>query len=114
MVAVLTNEATILRSIVRALTLEPDVLVWRNQIGATKHGGRFVRYGVGGKGGSDLIGLCGGRFFALEVKSATGRATEEQFAFICAVRMAGGFASIVRSAEEAIGAMVRCRDGCVG
>lgn len=40
-------------------------------------------------------------FAALEVKSARGRVTDEQGAFIAAVQRAGGVAGVARSVEEA-------------
>jgi hypothetical protein len=74
-----------------------------------------VQFGVASPGGSDLIGyrqmVIGpehvGRtmavFTAVEVKSATGRATAEQRAFIHHVKQAGGIAGVVRSVDEARG-----------
>jgi AmiR/NasT family two-component response regulator len=72
-----------------------------------------VQFGVASPGGSDLIGyrqvVIGpehvGRtmavFTAVEVKSAVGRATAEQRAFIQHVKQAGGIAGVVRSVDEA-------------
>lgn len=62
---------------------------------------RKFRYGLC-VGSSDLIGIGpGGRFLALEVKTAKGRATEHQLMFIELVKARGGCAEIVRSADEA-------------
>lgn len=56
-------------------------------------------------GSSDLIGYTvrdgAAVFTALEVKTATGRATPEQRQFVEVVSGAGGVAGIVRSVEEA-------------
>lgn len=64
-------------------------------------------------GSSDLIGwrsievtaeMVGRRlavFAAVEVKSATGRPTEQQRAFLAAVADAGGIACVARSVEDA-------------
>ena len=41
-------------------------------------------------------------FAALEVKSARGRVTDEQAAFLDAVRRAGGIAGVARSVDDAI------------
>ena len=72
-----------------------------------------MQFGVASPGGSDLIGyrqvVIGpehvGRtmavFTAVEVKSAVGRATAEQRAFIQHVKQAGGIAGVVRSVDEA-------------
>jgi len=54
-------------------------------------------------GFSDLFGFRAGdcRFFALEVKTATGRATPQQMAFLAAMRARGAIAEVVRSVEDA-------------
>jgi len=57
------------------------------------------------KGSSDLIGyrqIDGiAQFVALEVKSATGRATAEQTLFLDHITAAGGLAGIARSVDDA-------------
>jgi ribosomal protein L27 len=56
-------------------------------------------------GSSDLIGYRQvdgvAQFVALEVKSATGRATKEQSQFLEHITAAGGCAGVVRSIEDA-------------
>ena len=90
-----------------------DTRLWRNNTGTLldKHG-RPVQFGLC-KGSSDLIGMrsitigpehVGQRlavFAAVEVKSATGRATPEQLAFIDVVQQMGGLSGIARSIEDA-------------
>lgn len=78
-----------------------------------RHGSR-IQYGLC-VGSSDLVGwrtvkitpeMVGrkiARFLALEVKTPTGRATDDQKRFIEAVRKAGGLAGVVRTPDEAIG-----------
>lgn len=75
--------------------------------------GRRTQFGLC-VGSSDLIGwravtvtpnMVGrriARFLALEVKTSTGRATDDQKNFIEAVRKNGGLAGVVRSPDEAI------------
>jgi len=54
-------------------------------------------------GSSDIIGISqNGKFLAVEVKTATGRASKEQLAFIEAVRAAGGIAGIARNEQDAL------------
>lgn len=54
-------------------------------------------------GSADLIGwTADGRFLSIEVKSKTGRVTEEQKTFLAMVRASGGVAIIARSVEEAL------------
>jgi hypothetical protein len=87
--------------------------IWRNNTGALRdERGQLVRYGLC-KGSADLIGLTTvtitpdmvgqtvAVFTAIEVKSATGRPTPEQEAFLAMVRQAGGRAGIARSIEDA-------------
>jgi hypothetical protein len=90
-----------------------DTRLWRNNSGTLyDRNGRPVQFGLC-KGSSDLIGLrtvtigpehVGQRlavFAAVEVKSATGRATPEQLAFIDVVQQMGGFAGVARSVDDA-------------
>lgn len=63
-------------------------------------------------GSSDLIGLlAGGRFFAAEIKTRTGRVTPEQDAFLALVNAAGGYGCVIRSVEEAEMHYIAARDG---
>ena len=91
------------------------VRLWRNNSGSLPdpRTGRYVQFGVGSPGGSDLIGyrkvkitpdMVGTEiavFAAVEVKTANGRATEQQKAFIEHIRNAGGIAGVARSVDEA-------------
>ena len=79
--------------------------LFRNNVGALKDGrGVWVRYGVGGNGGSDLIGWTrDGRFVAIEVKVEKGKPTEQQLAFVEAAKSMGCVAGVVWSVEEAMG-----------
>ena len=53
------------------------------------------------KGTSDIIGIFpDGKFLAIEVKSAKGRPTKEQNAFINKINSRGGLAFICRSLES--------------
>ena len=78
--------------------------LFRNNIGKLKDArGQWVAFGVGGTGGSDLIGWTKhGVFAAVEVKVPGGRVRPEQEAFIAAVRASGGKAGIARSVEDMI------------
>ena len=90
-----------------------DARLWRNNTGTLlDRQGRPVQFGLC-KGSSDLIGLRSitigpehlgqqlAVFAAIEVKSATGRATPEQVAFIDTVAGMGGLAGVARSVGEA-------------
>lgn len=74
----------------------------------------FADCGIGGDGGSDLIGfrvvtvtpeMVGQRvaiFTAIETKSSAGHKDADQRTFIDGVRKQGGIAGFARSVEEAI------------
>ena len=105
------SEAEILRQ-VRLQASKLGIVTLRNNVGVLRdRDGRYVHYGLG-TGSSDLIGwksvtitaeMLGKRhavFVAIEVKAPGGRATDEQVNFLNQVKLAGGVAAIVRSAEE--------------
>lgn len=81
----------------------PDLLVvWRNNIGTAEMRGYRVRFGVGGPGGADLIGLSyTGQFLALEIKTPTGRQSPEQRTYEHLVQRLNGTYRILRSVEDA-------------
>ena len=86
---------------------------WRVNTGATKIGGRFLRFGVVGM--ADIIGIQPrvftrisgpnvpedfGRFLAIEVKSGIGKLTPAQQGFLAQVNAAGGKAFCARSVDD--------------
>ena len=127
------TETELMHAIMVALSVEPGVVLWRNHTGyvevVDENGARPQRFGVGGKGGADLIGIvtrkitipsdCGmgddveevGVFVALEVKTPKGRVAPEQTMHLEIVRRAGGFAAVVRSVDDAKAALERARNG---
>jgi hypothetical protein len=110
------SETAIQQEIRLALGAEPDLTLWRNNVGTATHWNpgtgktQSVKYGLC-VGSSDLIGILAGRFVALEVKTEVGRLTKEQRVFLEHVRRMGGFAAVVRSADEARAAVQRARQG---
>jgi len=83
------KEADIVRAILKHLKTVPDCFAWK------EHGGMYGTAGI-----PDVIACIGGRFFAFEVKTATGKATDLQKATIHKIQKCGGQAGIVRSVEE--------------
>jgi hypothetical protein len=53
-------------------------------------------------GVSDLICLCNGEAFALELKKDSGRSTESQLEFLDAWRAAGGHGVVAEGLDEAL------------
>ncbi|MEN9885718.1 MAG: hypothetical protein RL758_296 [Pseudomonadota bacterium] len=96
------TEADLMRAIMVALSADGHFVVRANVGLFFTKDGRPVRSGLP-VGFADVFGHRAGdaRAFYLEVKTATGRATEAQLAFIAAMKKRGALASIVRSVEDA-------------
>jgi len=103
------KESEIQAAIRTTLGALPDVCLWRNNVGSPD--GRY-HYGLP-IGSADLVGVLApsGRLIALECKTAVGKLRKEQRAWLDVVRRFGGFACVVRSAEEALAAVERARKG---
>lgn len=107
------SETDVSQAIRLHLGMNPNVLLWRNNVGALPdRDGRLVKYGLG-PGSSDLIGVVTdkgiGIFLAIETKKPGARTDpkrlEAQKNFIRVVRAAGGragFASNIQEAEDII------------
>lgn len=76
------------------------IFCWRNNVGCAKIGNRFMRFGL--KGSSDILGIMpDGRFLAVECKREKGgKLSEEQSAFLDAIRSRGGLAICANSVHE--------------
>ncbi len=95
-------EAAALVEVLRALRTHPAV-AWaeRQNSGAVRVGGRFVRFGW--VGCPDVLGqLKDGRLLGVEVKAAKGRTSPEQVAFLDRIRAAGGMAFIARDLGDVV------------
>lgn len=93
-----------IQKLIQLQAAEIGCILHRNNVGSyvTPDGYR-VKYGVGGPGGSDLIGWdCSGIFIAIEVKTKTGRVSDKQQNFISQVIASGGRAGVARSADDAL------------
>ncbi len=85
--------------------------VWRNNVGMLRDSrGVPVRYGLG-VGSPDLVGLVigTGRFLAVEIKTAVGRLSDEQKAWLATIAGMGGITRVIRSVEEAIDLVAELR-----
>lgn len=96
------SESLIQDRIRLALGVMPGLCLFRNNIGMAEQRGHKIRFGVGGPGGSDLIGIYRGRFLAVEIKTAVGRQTEEQRTFEALITRLGGIYVVLRSVDEAL------------
>ena len=92
------RESQIINALIEAGNIGPSRL-WRNNIGVAtyrkpKHIQK-VAYGVGGKGGADLIGFRRGQFVAIEVKSSKSIPLKpHQLQFLTVVKECGGYAAV--------------------
>lgn len=96
------TESDLMRSIMVALSVDGHFVARANVGLFFTADGRPVKTGLP-KGFSDLFGhrLADCRAFYLEVKTAKGRPSPEQLAFIAAMKKRGAIAAIVRSVEDA-------------
>lgn len=91
-----------------------EVTLWRNHTGCLQdQRGKWVKFGLA-PGSSDLVGIRAvtitpdmvgqtiGQFVALEIKTDSGKARDDQHAFLDHVAARGGLAAIVRSPAEAV------------
>ena len=83
------TEKDIVQSILRFLKAVPGCFAWKI------HGGVYGTAGI-----PDIIACVDGRFFAFEVKTASGKATPLQQATIRKILAAGGTALVARSVDE--------------
>lgn len=96
------TEADLMRLIQIAVSTKGH-RVWRNNVGvAWDKRGVPIRFGLQ-VGSADLIGLTSsGRFLSIEVKTSTGRISDEQLAWRDMVTDMGGIAIIARSVEDVV------------
>lgn len=112
----MSNAETDLQQRIRlALGTQPDLRIFRNQVGSLPdpRTGRLVQFGLA-KGSADLIGwrtlvitpeMVGQRvavFTSLEIKTPTGRLAPAQRAWLGVVHQAGGIAGVARSVSDAL------------
>lgn len=110
------TESNLQAQILRALTADPTVRLFRNNTGQAWVGELLARHPNGSillaharplhaglhVGSGDLIGWHRGRFLSVEVKTPDGRPTVEQLTWRDNVLRAGGIAGIVRGVDEAL------------
>lgn len=95
------NEKELQDTIRATLNQMPGVRFFRNNVGLARQANSHVAYGLG-VGSGDLIGLVGGRFVSLEIKTAHGRVTDDQLRWRDTINALGGVAAIVRSVKQAV------------
>lgn len=106
------SETDLSASIDEALSWDTGVRLFRNNVGARRIGGRYIRFGLR-VGSGDRIGIVAphGRFLSLEVKQPKEASTPEQNEWRDMVNAMGGVAAIVRSVDDARAAVARAQAG---
>ncbi len=101
------SETQLVKSILDTLAwrFKGKAFFWRNSTGALRSpAGALVRFGA--VGSPDILGcLAGGRLVALEVKTAKGKVSPYQEAWLEEARALGAVALVVRSVDEALAAV---------
>lgn len=92
-------ESDVVRSCLEYLKIR-GIFAWRQNAGVIPLANGGVRFS-GLRGVSDILGILpDGRFLAVECKSAKGKTSEHQDAFLDQIAGNGGVACVVRSVEE--------------
>lgn len=93
-------ERDLVHDILEKWGAHPRLRLARVNVGAVKVRDRLVRFGV--PGCADICGVLGpgGRFVAIECKSATGRQRPEQQSFERVIRSLGGVYILARSLAD--------------
>ncbi len=97
-------EKEVVRDCLEFLSLQRGVTCWRNNTGMAlssyKGKTRAIRYGT--VGSADIIGLIApqGRFLGVECKRVGKEPSDDQKAWLAAVREAGGVALVAHSLQE--------------
>ena len=97
------SERDTLSEILRVIGARSDIRIWRSNSGAaTTHRGALVRFGVPGQ--ADISGILApsGRRIEIEVKSATGRQTQQQRRFQAMIERMGGVYILARSVGDVL------------
>jgi hypothetical protein len=72
---------------------------WRVANGPVKHGGILKKSPI--KGFPDIAGVMpNGRFFAIELKAADGKLSEDQIGWITKLNQSGAMAVVLRTKDE--------------
>jgi hypothetical protein len=98
------TEAELQAEILLAVGSRPDCRIWRNNtgVGRSLSGDRVIRFGL--VGSADLLGILrGGRFLAVEVKTAKGRQSEAQRNFQRMIESMGGVYVLARDVQTVVG-----------
>ena len=93
------TESQIQAAIIRTFGTLPTMRIWRANTGAARFGNQIVRFGVPGQ--ADLTGILpDGHRLEIEVKSATGRQSQDQANYQRMIERFGGVYILARSVSD--------------
>ena len=93
------TEKQIQNSILREFGTKPWLRIWRANVGVARINRRVVRFGIPGQ--ADLSGiLYDGRRVEIEIKSASGRQTQDQKNFQAIIERFNGVYILARSITD--------------
>lgn len=98
------READVLAACLELLRMR-GIVHWRNNTGATKIGGRYVRFGT--PGSPDIVACIEGRFVGIEVKRPGGKLSKAQEAVGMSLVNSGGIYLVVQDVKELSDAIAR-------
>lgn len=98
------SEVSLMRACMVAVSAIPGTLVKRQNVGVARTATGVIRFGTPGEG--DIAVVHQGRAIELEVKTRTGRQSDQQKHYQAAFERAGGKYVVVRSVGEAINAVL--------
>jgi hypothetical protein len=104
----LSSEKEIENFIIDQLNLMPETFVWKNNTTGVYDPVRqcFRKLSKRSiKGVSDILGISHGRMLCLEVKSAKGRVSPDQKAFLERMKALGAITGVVRSWLDVVGVL---------
>lgn len=98
------TETELMRACMIAVSAIPGTLVKRQNVGVARTPSGVIRFGTPGEG--DIAVIYRGQAIELEVKTPTGRQSDQQKRYQAAFERAGGKYFVVRSVDDAINAIM--------
>ena len=93
------SEKQLQNAILRRFATRPDLRLWRANAGVARYRDRVVKFGVPGQ--ADITGITAdGRRIEIEIKTATGRQSDQQKNYQAMIERFGGLYILARSVDD--------------
>ncbi len=96
----MTPERKIQTEILKTFGNLPWLRIWRNNTGVAQAGPRMIRFGLPGQADISGLMLPSGRRVEIEIKTATGRQSDDQKRFQAMIERFGGLYILARSVND--------------